>query len=127
MRAKTFPSPHASRSLINSLRHYYGFIPLLVELARVAVKEKVVRVVLATFRVSSIQSYSMSELHTLTMIFIQNLTTLAPEANLPAMLSAKLLPYLQSVSNSRRWQDEEVKEDASVLKEQLQSLRKGLT
>lgn len=57
----------------------------------------------------------------------QNLTTLAPEHNLAAMLSAKLLPYLQSLSSSRRWSDEEVKEDAAFLRDQLQSLKKGLT
>lgn len=108
-------------------RKYHSFIPLLAEMARVAVKEKVVRVVLATFRVCLHQFLLWIKWSHRSPCRTQNLTTLAPQENLPAMLSAKLLPYLQSVSNSRRWSDEEVKEDAAYLKEQLQSLKKGLT
>jgi len=85
---------------------YPQLIPLLTELARNAVKEKVVRIVLATFR---------------------NLATLAPKQTLPAMLSAKVLVFLKQVASSRKWSDEEVKEDVEFLRGELENIKKGLT
>lgn len=81
-------------------------IPALVELARNAVKEKVVRVVLATFR---------------------NLVTRAPDANLPAMLNAKVPAYLAQLQQSRRWGDDEVREDVDFLAQELKSAKQKLT
>lgn len=80
-------------------------IPLLTDLARNAVKEKVIRVVVATFR---------------------NLVVKAPAANLAAMLVAKLLPFVQSLA-SRKWSDEEIKEDIDFLVDELKQSFEGLT
>ena len=43
------------------------------------------------------------------------------------MLSAKLLPYLNQIISAKRWSDEEIKDDANYLKEQLVQIRKTLT
>ena len=43
------------------------------------------------------------------------------------MLSAKALPFLQQVCSSRKWSDEEVRQDAEFLRDQLVNLKKGLT
>ena len=53
--------------------------------------------------------------------------TLAPKENLPALLSARLLPLLRQFAGSKKWSDEEVKEDVDYLKEQLEDVKKGLT
>jgi len=69
------------------------------------VKEKVQRVIVATYR---------------------NLVTKAPAANLPAMLVAKLLPYIKSLS-TRKWSDDEIVEDIQFLKEELTKNFESLT
>ena len=81
-------------------------IPALVELARNAVKEKVVRVVLATFR---------------------NLVTRAPDANTAALLNAKCPAYLAQLQQSRRWGDDEVREDVDFLAQELKNAKQKLT
>lgn len=83
----------------------YNVIPLLIDLARNAVKEKVVRVVVASFK---------------------NLVVKAPAANLPSMLVAKLLPFVQSLA-TRKWSDEEIKEDIDFMVEELKQSFEGLT
>ncbi|KAI7942241.1 hypothetical protein MJO28_012268, partial [Puccinia striiformis f. sp. tritici] len=84
----------------------FAVIPLLTELARSAVKEKVIRILVATFR---------------------NLAEKAPEANLASMLVAgNLLPLIQNFS-SRKWSDDELKEDIEWLKEQLEEARQKMT
>lgn len=88
-----------------SPRSKYNLIPLLVELARGALKEKVLRIVLASFR---------------------NLVLKAPAANLPAMLVAKLLPFVQSLA-SRKFSDDEVREDVDFLRHELERSFAGLT
>ena len=87
-------------------RAYGGMIPALVELSRNAVKEKVVRVVLATFR---------------------NLVTRAPDANTAALLNAKCPAYLAQLQQSRRWGDDEVREDVDFLAQELKSAKQKLT
>jgi V-type H+-transporting ATPase subunit H len=57
----------------------------------------------------------------------QNLVENAPEANLPAMLVSKLLPYVKSLSDSRKLTDEEVQEDLQYLQTQLKDSFEGLT
>ncbi len=83
----------------------YHIISLLTELARTALKEKVLRIVLASFR---------------------NLVIKAPTQNLPAMLVAKLLPFVQSLGN-RKFSDEEVAEDVDFLQAELERSFEGLT
>ncbi|KZT56174.1 ATPase, V1 complex, subunit H [Calocera cornea HHB12733] len=83
----------------------YDVIPILTEVAQNAAKEKVIRVVIATFR---------------------NLVVKAPAANLPAMLVAKLLPFLQNLAG-RKFSDEDIKEDVSFLKDELKAQFESLT
>ena len=77
----------------------YDIIPLLTDVAQAAVKEKVVRVIIATFR---------------------NLVTKAPSQNLPAMLVAQLLPFVKSLC-SRKWTDEDIVEDVQFLRDELKA------
>ncbi|KZO92597.1 ATPase V1 complex subunit H [Calocera viscosa TUFC12733] len=83
----------------------YDVIPVLTEVAQTAAKEKVIRVVIATFR---------------------NLVVKAPHANLPAMLVAKLLPFLQNLAG-RKFSDEDIKEDVVFLKDELKAQFESLT
>ncbi|KAF8519318.1 ATPase, V1 complex, subunit H [Hysterangium stoloniferum] len=75
----------------------YDIIPVLTDIAQSAVKEKVVRVVVATFR---------------------NLVSKAPSQNLPAMFVVKLLPFIRNLSG-RKWSDDEIVEDVQYLKDEL--------
>jgi len=83
----------------------YDVVPLLVEVAQTAVKEKVIRVVIATFR---------------------NLITKAPSENLPTMLVAHLLPFAKSLC-ARKLSDEDVLEDAQFLRDELNARFQSLT
>lgn len=76
----------------------YDIIPLLVDVAQAAVKEKVIRVVVATFR---------------------NLITKAPTQNLPAMLVANLLPFSQNLFANRKFSDEDIVEDVKWVRDEL--------
>ncbi|SCV71423.1 BQ2448_3011 [Microbotryum intermedium] len=96
----TFDTPIAEQ--INAR---YNIIPLLADLARQALKEKVIRIVVAAFR---------------------NLVTKAPAENLPAMLVAKLLPFVKTLA-SRKWSDDEIKEDVEFLVEELTKSFEELT
>lgn len=84
----------------------FTVIPLLTALAKTAVKEKVIRVLVATFR---------------------NLAEKAPETTLAAMLVAgNLLPLIQNFS-ARKWSDDELKDDIEWLKEQLEDAKRKMT
>ncbi|CAG8625297.1 3055_t:CDS:10 [Paraglomus brasilianum] len=83
----------------------YDLIPKLVDIAKSAIKEKIIRVIIGTFR---------------------NLVEKAPEANLPAMLVAKLLNFCENLS-SRKWSDSEIQEDIAYLKVELQNNFQSLT
>ncbi|UZJ57220.1 hypothetical protein CBS101457_006540 [Exobasidium rhododendri] len=74
-----------------------SIIQLLADVARNAVKEKVVRVIVATLR---------------------NLAEKAPSANISAMLGSKCLPLMESLS-VRKWSDEEITQDIDIVKEIL--------
>ncbi|KAG6820787.1 hypothetical protein H0H93_011552 [Arthromyces matolae] len=93
------------QNVAKELNKKYDVIPLLVDVAQGAVKEKVVRVVVATFR---------------------NLVTKAPAANLPAMLVAKLLPFVKNLY-TRKWQDEDILEDIQFLRDELAANFQSLT
>jgi V-type H+-transporting ATPase subunit H len=73
--------------------------------AQEAVKEKVIRVIVATFR---------------------GLVTKAPAANLPAMLVAQLLPFVKNLS-TRKWSDEDIVEDVQFLRDELSARFESLT
>jgi len=73
--------------------------------AQAAVKEKVIRVIISTFR---------------------GLVTKAPVANLPAMLVAQLLPFVKNLS-TRKWSDEDIVEDVLFLRDELSARFESLT
>ncbi|KAI8368483.1 ATPase V1 complex subunit H [Blakeslea trispora] len=83
----------------------YDIIPLLVDIAKSAVKEKVIRVSIATLR---------------------NLVEKAPTQNLAAMLVVKLLPFSENLS-TRKWSDTDILEDINFIKERLQENFQSLT
>ena len=83
----------------------YDLIPLLTDVAQEAVKEKVIRVIVSTFR---------------------GLVTKAPAANLPAMLVAQLLPFVKNLS-TRKWGDEDIVEDVQFLRGELSARFESLT
>ncbi|GAA6061538.1 hypothetical protein JCM10212_002745 [Sporobolomyces blumeae] len=96
----TFDGPIAE-----SINSKYNLIPLLLDLARAALKEKILRIVLSTFR---------------------NLIELKPRENLPAMLIAKVLPWVKSLQG-RKFGDEEIRVDVEFLSEELNKSFEGLT
>ncbi|KAJ3482136.1 hypothetical protein NLI96_g7185 [Meripilus lineatus] len=83
----------------------FDIVPLLTNVAQTAVKEKVIRVIVATFR---------------------NLVTKAPSANLPAMLVAQLLPFAKNLC-TRKWTDEDIIEDVQFLRDELNARFESLT
>jgi V-type H+-transporting ATPase subunit H len=93
----------------------------MTEAAQTAVKEKVIRVILATFRVCP-PYYPESILKQ----FYQNLVSKAPESNLPAMLVVKLLPFVKNLS-TRKWTDDDIVEDIQYLREELAENFRSLT
>ncbi|KAF8803618.1 ATPase, V1 complex, subunit H [Phlegmacium glaucopus] len=93
------------QNIAEQINKQYDIIPTLVEVAQNAVKEKVIRVIVATFR---------------------NLVTKAPAANLPAMLVSQLLPFAKNLA-ARKWSDEDILEDVQYLKEELNIRFQSLT
>ncbi|KAG8900908.1 H(+)-transporting V1 sector ATPase subunit H [Tulasnella sp. 403] len=93
------------QEIAEQVNRKFDIIPLLMTIAQSVVKEKVQRVIVATYR---------------------NLIVKAPSANLPAMLVAKLLPFVKNLS-TRKWSDEEIVEDIQFLKEELTKNFESLT
>ncbi|TDL27231.1 ATPase, V1 complex, subunit H [Rickenella mellea] len=93
------------QEIAENINQKYDIIQLLTDTAQAAVKEKVTRVIVATFR---------------------NLVTKAPSQNLPAMLVAKLLPFVKSLS-TRKWSDEDIVEDVQFLRDELKARFDSLT
>ncbi|KAK4053341.1 H(+)-transporting V1 sector ATPase subunit H [Microbotryomycetes sp. JL221] len=91
--------------IAGNVNQKYNIIPLLTDMAKQALKEKVIRIVLSTLR---------------------NLITKSPESNLPAMLINKLLPFVKTLQ-TRKWSDDEVKEDVDFLVQELTKSFEGLT
>ncbi|KAH0830290.1 ATPase V1 complex subunit H [Lanmaoa asiatica] len=83
----------------------FDIIPLLISVAQAAAKEKVIRVIIATFR---------------------NLITKAPSANLPAMLVAQLLSFSKNLS-TRKFSDEDILEDVQFVRDELERNFESLT
>ena len=72
-------------------------IPVFTDVAKSAIKEKVTRIILATFK---------------------NMAVRAPGATMLPMIGAKTLPFLQNLS-ARKWTDQEIVEDIDMLKNEL--------
>jgi V-type H+-transporting ATPase subunit H len=89
--------------------------------AQAAVKEKVIRVIIATFRVG-VRFLGVCSMLRLS----KNLITKAPSANLPAMLVAQLLPFSKNLS-TRKWSDEDVLEDVQYVRDELERNFESLT
>ncbi|KAG6329547.1 hypothetical protein ID866_9542 [Astraeus odoratus] len=83
----------------------FDIIPLLKSVAQEAAKEKVIRVIIATFR---------------------NLITKAPSTNLPAMLVVQLLPFTKHLAASK-WSDEDIPEDIQFVRDELERNFASLT
>ncbi|KZV94044.1 ATPase, V1 complex, subunit H [Exidia glandulosa HHB12029] len=83
----------------------FDIVAILTGIAQAAVKEKVIRVVIATFR---------------------NLVVKAPSANLPPMLVAKVLPFVKNLA-TRKWSDEDIIEDITFLRDELTANFNSLT
>ncbi|CAJ0888457.1 5739_t:CDS:10 [Entrophospora sp. SA101] len=83
----------------------FDLIPTLINIAKSAIKEKIIRVIIGTFR---------------------NLVEKAPESNLPTMLVAKLLNFCENLSG-RKWSDSEIVEDIEFLRVRLQENFYSLT
>ncbi|KAG2192027.1 hypothetical protein INT46_011845 [Mucor plumbeus] len=93
------------KEIAAQINEKYDVIALLVEIAKSAVKEKVIRVSVAT---------------------LKNLVEKAPSQNLAAMLVAKLLPFTENLS-TRKWSDADILEDIDYIKERLQEDFQSLT
>jgi len=93
------------QDIAEQINKKYDIIPLLIDVAQAAVKEKVIRVVVATFR---------------------NLIIKAPSANLPAMLVAKLLPFAKNLC-ARKFSDEDILEDVNFVRDELTTNFQTLT
>lgn len=87
------------KPIATNLNRKYNVIPVLIDVAKAAMKEKVIRVIIATFK---------------------NFVVQAPEANMGAMLTGKLLPFCENLAG-RKWSDTEIMDDITFLKEQLQN------
>ncbi|EAU88406.1 MSTP042 [Coprinopsis cinerea okayama7 len=92
-------------NIAEEINKKYDIIAELITVAQTAVKEKVIRVIVATFR---------------------NLIVKAPAANLPAMLVCQLLPFSKNLV-ARKWTDEDIVEDVKFLKEELTNRFQSLT
>ncbi|WVQ85791.1 hypothetical protein IAT38_007958 [Cryptococcus sp. DSM 104549] len=115
---KTNPNPQAQywaifclwqlsfeKDAAEGLDKKYDAVAVLTNVAKSAVKEKVTRLVVATFK---------------------NLIAIAPSQNLPSMFVTKLLPFVLSLQ-SRKWSDEEIVEDLDYLKDELKARLDGLS
>ncbi|KAI8092784.1 ATPase, V1 complex, subunit H [Halteromyces radiatus] len=87
------------------LNEKYDVIPTLMEIAKSAVKEKVIRITMAIFK---------------------NLIERAPKQNLAAMLVADLLSFVQHLS-TRKWSDQELVDDIAYIEKELQENFQSLT
>ena len=108
--------------MTKSIPRKYDVIPLLSDIARAAVKEKLIRVIVATFRVGSLTALPTPT----SLTSIQNLLVKSSAANLPAMLVAQLLPFVKNLC-TRKWQDEDILEDVQFLKDELTANFQSLT
>ncbi|KAJ9065428.1 H(+)-transporting V1 sector ATPase subunit H [Entomophthora muscae] len=83
----------------------HNIIPLLIEIAKTTGKEKLIRVIVGTFK---------------------NLLEKAAESNISVMIGHKLYEFVDALS-SRKWNDTEIQEDLEFLKTELQNIVAGMT
>ncbi|KAN0075462.1 Armadillo-type fold [Tylopilus felleus] len=93
------------QDLAAQINKKFDIVPLLISVAQAAAKEKVIRVIVATFR---------------------NLITKAPSASLAAMLVAQLLPFSKNLS-ARKFSDEDILEDVQFVRDELERNFESLT
>ncbi|KAJ3138179.1 H(+)-transporting V1 sector ATPase subunit H [Physocladia obscura] len=79
------------------IQRSYEVIPLFIDIAKAAIKEKVVRVIFST---------------------VKNMINLAPQENIIPMLGNKLLNLSETLA-ARKWTDTEITEDLEYIKEEL--------
>ncbi|KAI8916734.1 ATPase, V1 complex, subunit H [Powellomyces hirtus] len=79
------------------LQRKYDVVPILIDIAKSSIKEKVTRVVIATFK---------------------NMMTKASQENMAAMIGNKLLNVCETLAG-RKWSDEDILEDLQYLKEEM--------
>lgn len=85
------------KNIAANLQREHDVIPTFLEVAKSAIKEKVVRIIVAT---------------------IKNMVVAAPNENMVALLGNKALNVCEVLS-ARNWADEEIKEDLNYLKTEL--------
>ena len=117
-------SHSSSHCVHQKLYRKYDVIPLFISVAQAAAKEKIVRVNIATLRVSFFGLIAIS--HHPYFEALKNLVTKAPSANLPAMLVAQLLPFVKNLA-TRKWSDEDILEDVHFLRDELEARFESLT
>jgi len=83
----------------------HNIIPLLINIAKTTGKEKIIRVVVGTFK---------------------NLLDKSTEANINVMLGHKLYEFIDVLS-TRKWNDSEIQEDLEYLKSELEKVVASLT
>lgn len=83
--------------IAEKLQIEFHIIQALQEVAKSAIKEKIIRICISTWR---------------------NLLAKSPDRSVPVMVGSKLLEYLESISEGKL-ADEEVAADVAVLKEEL--------
>lgn len=93
--------------IASQLNRKFSVIPLLVDLARSAVKEKVIRVSVATLRNLLENAKGSSE-------------------NAVAMLGSKLLPLVENFKE-RKWSDDDIVEDLEYIHGELTEKLKGMS
>ncbi|RKP01081.1 hypothetical protein CXG81DRAFT_5050, partial [Caulochytrium protostelioides] len=86
-----------NQDIAADLQKKYDIVPLLVDIGKTAIKEKVVRVVAATLR---------------------NLLIKAPTENFPAMLASHVHTWAETLL-TRQWTDDDVREDLTYLHEEV--------
>ncbi|KAJ3054634.1 H(+)-transporting V1 sector ATPase subunit H [Rhizophlyctis rosea] len=85
------------RDIAADLQRKFDVVPLFLDIAKAAIKEKVVRVIVATFR---------------------NILEKAPQENMSAFIGNKVLNVAETLSG-RKWSDTEIGEDLEFIKEEL--------
>ncbi|KND02681.1 H(+)-transporting V1 sector ATPase subunit H [Spizellomyces punctatus DAOM BR117] len=85
------------REIAADLQRKFDVVPVFIEIAKAAIKEKVTRVVVATLR---------------------NMLSKAPQENMAAMIGNKLLNVCETLAG-RKWSDTDITEDLEYLKEEL--------
>ena len=104
MSVPNHPAFTANLTLFHHPHRKFPLVQVITDVAKNAIKEKVIRILISTFR---------------------NLLVKAPETNGRALLGAKVLPLTESLA-ARKWSDEEIDEDLQFIIEELKHKLKGM-